>query len=647
MAKRIFDPDAQFYDGSGAALNGGQLFFYTVGTTTKTTTYPTAADADAATNANTNPVVLNANGRLPVAGVFVPDANDAKVVVAPSTDTDPPISPILTVDGLGWGGTAADLTYIQGGTSPTRRAVETRLREMPSALDFSGVDATGATNSTTGLLNFFNYCIDNQLDGWIPDGTYLITEGGIVLDNGHTDKTFPNIYTAGHNAVIFKGAGSANSPILTISNGTASSGVGKFWHGGYLGGITFKDTTSDTATSRHGLQLRGIFGMRFGHMKGDALRADVVHIEQQLFGGTNPDPYNVSACTFEAINGESCIGRSLNNDNYQGFTGCEIRLLRGILNEGGLFRGYGAHNTVILAAAGSVKGWAFEEGTAAGFAAFGFNLLNAELDDVEKGIEANVLDNAYFKARFIHRYNGSALNSGNIYWPTVAVDVGGLASPSMNNVKCDLIHRIESGGVKANVGEFLDMNSAAGNIAGLEITQEIDDEASFGFDDTDLYTGFNAGSRVSLQRNGTIILKSIRNEPLLLARVNAAQNVTNSTAAVIVFDVEEYDQYGSYNNSTGEYTTPYAGVFIVRGQISVTGMADGETCTLTIENAGTTVASHKWFAHDSSLQTFPFYRTINVSAAGNALRVKGTVSSGAAKPITTGSQSSFLEIVEG
>jgi hypothetical protein len=56
----------QFHDDAGDPLNGGKLNFTVTTTTTAKDTFPTEADAIAGTNANVNPVVLDADGRSPV-----------------------------------------------------------------------------------------------------------------------------------------------------------------------------------------------------------------------------------------------------------------------------------------------------------------------------------------------------------------------------------------------------------------------------------------------------------------------------------------------------------------------------------------------------------------------------------------------------
>lgn len=84
---------SQWFTDAGAIASGYKLFFYLAGTTTKTLTYSDAA----MTSLNANPLVLDSSGR---GNVFLPSGVSVKVVMAPPTDTDPPTSPVWTVDGV-------------------------------------------------------------------------------------------------------------------------------------------------------------------------------------------------------------------------------------------------------------------------------------------------------------------------------------------------------------------------------------------------------------------------------------------------------------------------------------------------------------------------------------------------------------------
>lgn len=127
----------QFFGNDGKPLNGGKLFSYIAGTTTKQGTFQDAAGA----SPNTNPIILNFRGE---AIVFIPPNVGYKFVLAPSTDTDPPTNPIWSQDNV----TNSQLLTLYG-----------------------GVD-TGVVNAY--VLNFvanFTAYADGILINWIPANT--------------------------------------------------------------------------------------------------------------------------------------------------------------------------------------------------------------------------------------------------------------------------------------------------------------------------------------------------------------------------------------------------------------------------------------------------------------------------------------------
>ena len=74
------------------AYPGAKLFAYAAGTTTKQNTYTSVT----LVTPNANPVVADANGLF--GSIYLDPALSYKFVLAPSTDTDPPASPIYTQD---------------------------------------------------------------------------------------------------------------------------------------------------------------------------------------------------------------------------------------------------------------------------------------------------------------------------------------------------------------------------------------------------------------------------------------------------------------------------------------------------------------------------------------------------------------------
>ncbi|MFA6060824.1 MAG: hypothetical protein WC756_21685 [Taibaiella sp.] len=88
-------PRQQFENANGIPYSGAKLFTYLAGGTTKTATY---TDSTGGT-ANANPIILDSAGRTPN-GLWLTQGLAYKFVLAPSTDTDPPTSPIFTEDNV-------------------------------------------------------------------------------------------------------------------------------------------------------------------------------------------------------------------------------------------------------------------------------------------------------------------------------------------------------------------------------------------------------------------------------------------------------------------------------------------------------------------------------------------------------------------
>ena len=82
-------------DQNGDPRSGAQLFTYAAGSSTKQNTYTSSAGSVA----HTNPIILSSNG-TPPNPIFLVDGQSYKFVLAPPADTDPPSSPIRTIDNI-------------------------------------------------------------------------------------------------------------------------------------------------------------------------------------------------------------------------------------------------------------------------------------------------------------------------------------------------------------------------------------------------------------------------------------------------------------------------------------------------------------------------------------------------------------------
>lgn len=96
MAVRLaFNEIQQYFDTNGIPLAGGKLFTYAAGSSTKQTAYQDSGGL----TPHANPIVLDSSGYLPAA-LWITQGSSYKLVMTRSTDTDPPVSPIWTIDNI-------------------------------------------------------------------------------------------------------------------------------------------------------------------------------------------------------------------------------------------------------------------------------------------------------------------------------------------------------------------------------------------------------------------------------------------------------------------------------------------------------------------------------------------------------------------
>jgi len=102
---------AQFFTNTGAVLTGGKLYTYSAGTTTPAVTYTTSA----ANVAWTNPIVLNAAGRVSGSGeIWLSSTTRYKFVLTDSNDVL-----IATYDNVSGAGAIFIISYVGTGAQTT------------------------------------------------------------------------------------------------------------------------------------------------------------------------------------------------------------------------------------------------------------------------------------------------------------------------------------------------------------------------------------------------------------------------------------------------------------------------------------------------------------------------------------------------
>lgn len=86
MAFPLINPYQQFFDSSGDPLVSGTIEFRSPSTNNLIDSFPTADDADAQTNANSNPLTLDSSGAA-ASGLFLEDGVKYKVILKNSSGT--------------------------------------------------------------------------------------------------------------------------------------------------------------------------------------------------------------------------------------------------------------------------------------------------------------------------------------------------------------------------------------------------------------------------------------------------------------------------------------------------------------------------------------------------------------------------------
>lgn len=203
MAQFLSHPKFQAFDSNGDPLNGGKLYTYDVGTTDNKASYPTIADALAATNANANPVILDSRGEADVVLI-----GNTKLKLDTSADVN-----VWTLDNVN---SDADMIDANGN----------QLFEFTTTA--SAVNHLGAVNAATG------------------NSPILRAEGeadtGITFDNRDGEEILIlNSIASSVNEFSISSAATGNNPILEA---TGETNVGIEFQAKGTGQYDFKSTTS-------------------------------------------------------------------------------------------------------------------------------------------------------------------------------------------------------------------------------------------------------------------------------------------------------------------------------------------------------------------------------------------------------------------
>jgi hypothetical protein len=217
---------AQFFTNTGAVLTGGKLYTYLAGTTTPATTYTT----NAGNVARTNPIILDAAGRVSEGGeIWITVGVTYKFVLKDSNDvligTYDNVSSTFNID-------SALVTYDPPFTGAVTTNVEAKLSEIISVKDFGAV-GDGVTDDAPAISTAMNYVVTNGLGSiYFPNGTYyLATPVSINFDTQHSLHMYGTSLGGSTTrdpggATITGAAGMAGMFLLTKTDLTTSGGYG-------------------------------------------------------------------------------------------------------------------------------------------------------------------------------------------------------------------------------------------------------------------------------------------------------------------------------------------------------------------------------------------------------------------------------------
>jgi len=232
----------RFFDAAGVPLDGGKLFTYAAGTTTKQTTYKDSTGG----TPNTNPIILDSAGYC---NLWLDATLAYKFTLSPATDTDPPTNPIWTVDQLNTSASpvltaiaassgSSLVGFLQAGAGAVAQTSQAVGREWITPQNFGAV-ADGVTDDSAAVLRA------NTAAAGMPilfEGTFHIPTSTTITSP--IVDTLEQIFSATSN--------------VTIANGQL---VRPEWWGAYSDGSNAAKTTAAFAlaisSGKSGVQMIG------------------------------------------------------------------------------------------------------------------------------------------------------------------------------------------------------------------------------------------------------------------------------------------------------------------------------------------------------------------------------------------------------
>ena len=205
---------AQFFDNNGVILTGGKIYTYAAGSSTPQATYTSSSGA----TAHSNPIILDASGRVPGGEIWLTEnlsykflVKDANEVLIGTYDNLYGLSDVvLPID-------SSMITYDPPFTGSVPTNVEARLAQTASMKDFGAV-GDGVTDDTAAIQSAVNAAGARLIS--LPTDVFLCTSA-ITIANTSVEIIGGVFQFTSNNGFVFTSNNSEQ--FFTVSNATITS----------------------------------------------------------------------------------------------------------------------------------------------------------------------------------------------------------------------------------------------------------------------------------------------------------------------------------------------------------------------------------------------------------------------------------------
>src|SRR5438445_4062054 len=217
----------QLQPGGNTPANGFQLFTYLTNSSTKQNTFTTSLG----NVANSNPIVLDSGGRIPGSGeIWLTQGVSYRFILAPANDTDPPGSPVWTMDnltgigdptGIGIGGewvAFAGTPTFAGATSFTVTGDQTAIFTVGRRVKSTNTGGTVYSTITSSVFAAVTTVTVVNDASVLDAGLSSVSYGALSTPNGSVP--FTQFIAAG----IDHSIASVTTGVLTVTSNIAALG---------------------------------------------------------------------------------------------------------------------------------------------------------------------------------------------------------------------------------------------------------------------------------------------------------------------------------------------------------------------------------------------------------------------------------------